>query len=1026
MDPNENDATEIVPPDATMPAPPVVPIDLPGAHAGEGAKYDVGAEVARGGMGMVLRAHDRAIRRGVAMKVMLNPDSTDAADRFVAEAQVTGQLEHPAIVPIYDLGVGADGRPFYTMKFVDGVTLRTVLEGLRMRDPDYIRDYPLARLLTIFQKVCDALAFAHARGVIHRDLKPDNIMIGAYGEVLVMDWGLAKIIGETTAATPGEVCREDDPAATGPEEAGRRRAAGRGVSVGPAISTARHDQGDTGRTVSGHVLGTPNFMSPEQANGRVEELDARSDIFALGGILHHLLTLELPFKGRDLEAVLEKVRRADVRPAVYCTAGDLRLPHLPGGRVPESLSAVAAKAMARDPADRYASVPDLQRDLEAYQNGFATSAEQAGILKQMVLLIKRHRTAALGLAAVLLVGVALGAKALVEQRRAVRHGQRAEAALARLKQTAPGLISQAQSAIEGGKLDEALAKIEFALQIDPDNNGYLLLRAQVLQATLRLDDAVAAYRALLTRLPGDAVRRNLEVCERVLRQNLGPAGPDIVGLRALYNVMTSEGRMAQALPIGTRLGLGRADVDQLLTARLEGWRKLAGWDKLPESQRAVRYGDGSIALNFDHVSISDLSSLKALPIVELSLRDTAVRDLSPLAGLRLTKLYLDGTGVTDLSPLRAMPLRSLFVWTCRDLSSLEPLRGLPLEELNIGQTKVTDFSPLRDSPIKSLMMECLAPTNLDMLTGLPLERLTALACPPLADISALRQMPRLRWLELARCESIADFAPLGACTNLELLTLPRSAGRVEVLRQLSQLRALGHEMTSLAPACEFLQAQWNGDPKLARDVALVRRARAAFAAAGPEALRPEQALACEDGTLDLRFMSRKSYTNLVPFAGLPVSALDIGGTGIRDLSPLRGMPLRVLKANDTPIADLTPLSTCASLATLHAYKTRVRDLSPLRDLPLDLLYLGGTPVTDIAPVARAPLRVLTLDHTPLRDVSPLVNCRTLENLSLPAVAENIGVLRQLPRLSRISFNWDGAQQRPAQTAAEFWGEYDGR
>jgi tRNA A-37 threonylcarbamoyl transferase component Bud32 len=171
--------------------------------------YEIGHEVAHGGMGAILSARDTNIHRTVAMKRMRG--DTDMDDdrklRFVQEAQLTGQLEHPNIVPVHELGVDQDGKIFYTMKFVKGVTLHEVLHGIRDGVAEMIARFPLAQLLTVFQKVCDAVAFAHSRGVIHRDLKPENIMIGEYGEVLVMDWGLAKKVGSVECRVSSVECR---------------------------------------------------------------------------------------------------------------------------------------------------------------------------------------------------------------------------------------------------------------------------------------------------------------------------------------------------------------------------------------------------------------------------------------------------------------------------------------------------------------------------------------------------------------------------------------------------------------------------------------------------------------------------------------------------------------------------------------------------------------------------------------------------------------------------------------------------
>jgi hypothetical protein len=155
-------------------------------------KYDIGGEVARGGMGAILDVREAAIERKVAMKVMLDGSREDDLGRFVAEAKITGQLEHPNIVPVHELGVDENGQVFYTMKFVRGITLKKVLDLMADGVPETIGKYPLATLLTIFQKACDAVAFAHSRGVTHRDLKPENLMLGDFGEVLVMDWGLGE------------------------------------------------------------------------------------------------------------------------------------------------------------------------------------------------------------------------------------------------------------------------------------------------------------------------------------------------------------------------------------------------------------------------------------------------------------------------------------------------------------------------------------------------------------------------------------------------------------------------------------------------------------------------------------------------------------------------------------------------------------------------------------------------------------------------------------------------------------------
>ena len=206
-------------------------------------EYTLLREIARGGMGQIYFGDDPQLKRNVAVKVSsVSENSKDP--RFSKEAEVLAQLAHPNIVPIYNIGVDAQGRPFYAMKLVKGRTLQAVLNLIRDSDAAAIKEYPRATLLTIFRKVCDAMMFAHSKGIIHRDLKPENIMVAEYGEVLVMDWGLAKVLGE----------REEN-----------------------FFAVSRvNDTGDYGMTMEGEVIGTPQYMSPEQAQGMVAELDQRS------------------------------------------------------------------------------------------------------------------------------------------------------------------------------------------------------------------------------------------------------------------------------------------------------------------------------------------------------------------------------------------------------------------------------------------------------------------------------------------------------------------------------------------------------------------------------------------------------------------------------------------------------------------------------------------------------------------------------------------------------------------------------
>jgi hypothetical protein len=259
-------------------------------------RYEIQEEIARGGMGAVWRAQDTAFQRTVALKVLLaSPQHRpELKRRFLDEAQILGQLQHPGIPPVHDRGELPDGRPFFAMKLIQG---RTLAELLRERSTPA---HDLPRFLAIFGQLCQAVAYAHSRGIIHRDLKPSNVMVGAFGEVQVMDWGLAKRLG-------GGGCK---PSGTGEDR---------------GVHTPRSPEASREETKEGDVLGTPAYMAPEQARGEIERLDERCDAFGLGASLCMLLTGQPPYVGPNLLARAAQGTLADVLDRLDSCAADVEL-----------------------------------------------------------------------------------------------------------------------------------------------------------------------------------------------------------------------------------------------------------------------------------------------------------------------------------------------------------------------------------------------------------------------------------------------------------------------------------------------------------------------------------------------------------------------------------------------------------------------------------------------------------------------------------------------------------------------------
>jgi len=365
-----------------------VPPSSVGDSTSTGARFRILRLHRTGGLGAVYVARDEELHREVALKEIRDRHAhdPDSRSRFVQEAEITGRLEHPGIVPVYGLGTYADGRPFYAMRFIKGDNLKDAIARFHEadvtgRDPGE-RALALRELLGRFVAVCNAMAYAHSRGIVHRDLKPSNILLGPYGETLVVDWGLAKPVGRLKEASRTEASRA-------------------------AEETLRPDSAGSGKTtLPGDTPGTPAYMSPEQAAGDLDRLGLASDVYSLGATLYCLLTGRAPFEDRDVGVVLGKVQRGEFLP-----------PRADNRAIDPALEAICLKAMSLLPEDRYITPAALAEDLDRWLAGEPASAWREPYSIRARRWTRRNRTVVSSVAAALVVSViGLAALAVAQSR----------------------------------------------------------------------------------------------------------------------------------------------------------------------------------------------------------------------------------------------------------------------------------------------------------------------------------------------------------------------------------------------------------------------------------------------------------------------------------------------------------------------------------------------------------------------------------------------------------------------------------
>ena len=838
-------------------------------------KYVDAKEIGRGGMGVIMRTTDRMIRRDVAMKVMRHDTSAVQRARFLEEAQVTGQLEHANIVPIHEIGVDPKGRMYFTMKLVKGHSLLQVLDDIRKDQGLRERSYSLIHLLSSFLAVCNAVAFAHSKGVVHRDLKPANIMLGDFGEVMVMDWGLAKV-GSARRADLGDSTVEAEAVHIPSQE------------VEDTISSFRNDS-EAERTIEGVIAGTPAYMSPEQARGEVSAIDVRSDIYSLGAILYELLTLHQPVRGKDIEEILKKVR-----------AGQIKDPLSYGGKrhVPPELAAIAMKALSTKPKYRYQTTEDLIRDIDLYREGRTVSAKDDTPWEIVLKLAKRNRAATfvLGAAMMLMIGLMIvgyslnRAERMQAEANLKEFSDEQERRRADQRQSAPAWLEKALRSVDHLDLASAMLDVDQALAFDPDLVTARLLRGKLFIVGQNFANGIEDLDAYLKSQPDDrhiiALR---SLCANKGSSEIKPQLTDV--FIEMGDVALARGLEASS---DSRLRLYRQRLEQAwpgsgsgLTLENDGSLALViNGRQLPDLTPLAGMPISRIELTGS--KILDINVLALMPLVKVLLVDTRLRGISPLGGKPITHLTLSRSEVADLSPLEKMPLVQLDL-SDSPVKDLTPLRGLPLRSLDLSGSKVENFNELKQLPLTSLALNRLPISDLTPLKGLKLTNLS-LAGTGVSDLAPLKGMP-LETLVLSNSK-VFDAKPL----------------------QGQQLRSLAIDSTPIADLTALL-----GVPLTSLDISNTKVTHLAGLAGMPlerlslNRTQIKDLAALKSMRLTMLQLDRVPVSDLKPILNMPLTWLVLSGTDVRDVSVLKDLPLERLVLPKRGVKGVEALKDMRSL-----------------------------------------------------------------------------------------------------------------
>lgn len=948
-------------------------------------KYKFKRSIGYGGMKTVLEVTDKDSTRNIAMAVMPDASSRPANDlcRFVQEARILACLEHPNVVPIHDIGIDSSGSPYFTMKLLKGETLASILKKIKEGEPDYVKKYDLSRLLQVFLRVSHGVAFAHSKQIIHLDLKPENVQTGDFGEVLVLDWGLAKVLGQPDSMRPEESRKFIPP---------RRRDFSRDIQV----------------TMDGVTKGTPGYMAPEQAAGRNHDKDKRTDIYSLGAILYAILTLENPIPGDDVHKMLEDTLKGEIIPPKK---------RAPDRLIPSALEAVVQKAMTLNPDERYQSVMELRDEIYAFIGGFCTTAEKASRAKKALNLVKRHKLTSTFLTIIFVLLISLGSYAIYD------YSQQTAEWIKVYEQD----FTSKQANLENLTFMDKLLKDKAEKWVF-DAGGLKMEKYNWLWFdTLKIPGDV---KVVINAVCKDN-QYDLEICvnsqiEKV--ENWWNLPPGYIFQIGGYSgtkdlIMKNEGS-SEADIINIVETKAKSNKIQEIVVQRENDALTITVDK-KESLKVMDLFPPT-GYNMNRIGIRSLSA--AMNIVSLSVYRLALPEkASPLiAGDSLVEkmhfkeaisTYItiaENYGVTQVAE---QSLAKAYLTAATKLTAdrdkvLNEIRGqirtkfpkfryleMTLEVDAIVHWREKNYREALNMVARIFKMNPNTNVVLRLLECQHMPLSPEISEELLTWISKTKNIKRLNLSNLG-LESLDPIKELPLifldCSNNQLTTLDALKDM-----ELETFSCANNQISSLKPLREMPLRDLNCSTNQIRNLEPLRKMPIKHLDCSYNKIEDLEAL--RDMTIERLNCRNNNIKKLDVLRWMPLKDLNFASNFVEELDALKDIRLEKLVCANNKFTSLGPLRTMR-LEQLDCSYNKISDITSLEGMKLEYLDCSFTDIKDLQPIKNMPLKTLMIfECLAIEDISVLSKIDTLEKIGLPSNVKDIDNLKSLPLLKQIQY-----------------------